>query len=220
MDLVAIGASAPTSPLRRSPPPARRPRARARSATVTPADRAEFTVVADGYPHVRAVCARCGALRGFACTGDFRVNASGKVIDIWLLYRCTCCASTYQLAVIERTAVTRIDRRLLTGAMANDRALAGRFARDQGLMRRNKVQLARGDAWELIPLPAHRGGLRAPVRIGCTLSPPLIVRADHLVAAALGRSRAAAAAAFRNGELALPPRRWAASIGQLPPRVW
>jgi hypothetical protein len=159
-----------------------------------------YEVVADGYPEICRVCPGCGGMQAFACTGNFRVNANGKLIDVWLLYRCKRCGFTYNFTVLERVPVHKIDRAVLEGAMANDKALAGRYARDLGLMRRNRVKLERGDDWRLVPREVDSDDTAPePRRYRCWLTPPLILRADHLAAAVLGTSRSAVAAWIRQG---------------------
>ena len=36
-------------------------------------------------------CGGCGKKREFVNSGKFRVNANGKNVDVWLIYRCSKC---------------------------------------------------------------------------------------------------------------------------------
>ena len=52
-----------------------------------------WRVAAAGAPTALRPCGACGAEAAFASTGQFRVNAQKKRLDVWLVYRCTTCGS-------------------------------------------------------------------------------------------------------------------------------
>ena len=145
-----------------------------------------FTVVSVAPPAIRTHCRKCGEDRRFACAERFRANGNGKLVDIWLLYRCLSCESTRNVAVVERTPVHRIGRRLLDAAYDNDPAVARRCARDVALLRRAGVAVDGGDEWSISEAPRSCAD-----RFVLELAEPLLVRLDAVAAAVLGRSRAA-----------------------------
>mgnify|MGYP001041365889 FL=1 len=51
-----------------------------------------------GYQVLRN-CPGCGCRAAYESTGSFRVNANGKRIDVWLIFRCKSCGRTYSLAI-------------------------------------------------------------------------------------------------------------------------
>jgi hypothetical protein len=153
-----------------------------------------------GYPTIERHCTGCGEDRAFVCSGRFRANSNGKLADIWLIYRCESCESTYNLEVIERRPVRRIDRRVFDGAQANDPDLAAAISRDLGLLRRRKVRLSAGDRWELDP-PSLSKDLAEGSRTVLAFSTPLVVRIDRLLASALGISRSALSHMLESGVL-------------------
>lgn len=55
-----------------------------------------------GLPKVVRRCASCGGPRPFVTTGRFRLNAQGRRIDVWLLYRCEACGAKYGATVYRR----------------------------------------------------------------------------------------------------------------------
>jgi hypothetical protein len=56
------------------------------------------------------------------------VNANGKRIDAWLIYKCTSCDNTWNRLVLERRHVSTIDPQLLSSLQANDPDLSRRLA--------------------------------------------------------------------------------------------
>ena len=152
-----------------------------------------FTVVSVAPPTIRAHCRKCGGARRFVCAERFRANSNGKLVDIWLLYRCTRCDATRNVTVVERTPVARIGRDLLDAAYDNDPTTARRIARDAPLLRRAGVAVDTGDEWTVScsggPALPNNGALD---RFVLEFDEPLLVRLDAVAAAALGVTRSAA----------------------------
>lgn len=146
-----------------------------------------FAVVSVAPPTIRTHCRSCGADRRFACRERFRVNASGKLVDIWLLYRCVRCDVTRNVTLVERTPVRRVRRDLLDAAYDNDAAVARRVARDAPLLRRAGVTIESGDEWMIVD-----GAAQVPSSFELALDEPLLVRLDTVLAALLGIGRRAA----------------------------
>ncbi|MGK6315295.1 DUF1062 domain-containing protein [Neorhizobium sp. DT-125] len=53
--------------------------------------RVEWTVIPKSPPRPILSCAGCGSQRPFRSSGRIRLNASGKRLDAWLIYKCTAC---------------------------------------------------------------------------------------------------------------------------------
>ena len=88
-------------------------------------------------PQLWLNCKRCRDSRPFRSSGKIRVNANGKRLDAWLIYKCTSCDSTWKLPVLERRHVRTIDPHVLTSLHANDPDVAHRLAFDvEGLRRK------------------------------------------------------------------------------------
>ncbi|MET1028600.1 MAG: DUF1062 domain-containing protein [Dongiaceae bacterium] len=92
--------------------------------------RLQFHLSQAEAPKIRRHCARCKVSRPFICSGNFRINANGKSLDAWLIYRCERCDCTWNYALHERVPVKEIDAAELNAMMQNDRALADRYAFD------------------------------------------------------------------------------------------
>lgn len=142
------------------------------------------TVTSTAAPTIRWRCPTCHRPETFASSDRFRANANGKLVDIWLVYRCRRCEATKNITVVERTPVRRVPPALLRAAEDNDATTARRVARDIDLLRRNGAAVAEGDTWRLDASAGANGRLRL------VFPEPLLVRLDAVVAGAtrLGRS--------------------------------
>ncbi|MFI5834207.1 DUF1062 domain-containing protein [Micromonospora sp. NPDC051300] len=133
-------------------------------------------------------CVDCPSESATTGDGRFRVNANGKLLDVWLLVRCVRCDRTSKLTVYERTPVGSFDPAELHGYHVNDNRLVARTLLDPALARRNRFALDWTDAWRLDPTPVPLGEAW-PVRVEVVLRDPIPVRPDRLVARGLGLSR-------------------------------
>jgi hypothetical protein len=91
-------------------------------------------------------CPRCRRSQRFECAHRFRVNANGKLVDVWLLFDCERCGSTAKLPVLERVPVSRIGRVRLDAFARNDPGLAAALAGDAALLKRGGFRIERAPA--------------------------------------------------------------------------
>ena len=75
-------------------------------------------------------------------SGKFRVNANGKSVDVWLIYRCKKCKHSWNLTIYERTKPGKIPTELFETFMENDDETAFAFGRDIGFLKRNNAELS------------------------------------------------------------------------------
>lgn len=149
-----------------------------------------WTVTPSLYPRPWRSCSRCGEPRPFRCSGKFRLNANGKRLDAWLVYKCTTCEETWNHAVIERRATRDIPPALRTALETNDAAAARRFAFDIAALRKSAHRVE-----EFADVGICRTLLRgAPaqarsIEIALAVPFPVALRLDRLLAAELGLSR-------------------------------
>ncbi len=129
---------------------------------VVPAPSVTWRVVPVRTPHVIRACPRCAAPRSFGSSDRFRVNASGRRLDVWLIYRCAICDFTWNLTVWERTAPKAIGAARLEAFLQNDPAAAWSCAFDGTLLRRAGARVERSTPVrvERCPLPEGRTTVR------------------------------------------------------------
>ncbi|MFI6316955.1 DUF1062 domain-containing protein [Nonomuraea sp. NPDC050556] len=133
-------------------------------------------------------CVDCRSESATTGEGRFRVNANGKLLDVWLLVRCVSCDRTSKLTVHERAPVRSFDPAELDGYHANDQGLVAARLLDPLLARRNRFTLDWAGAWEL-DAPSGWSDEAWPVRVEVAFDDPVPVRPEWLIAQGLGFSR-------------------------------
>jgi hypothetical protein len=59
-------------------------------------------------------------LRAFQSSGKIRLNANGRKLDAWLIYKCLACDKTWNRPLFERQNVRDIDPQTLEALQSND----------------------------------------------------------------------------------------------------
>lgn len=138
-------------------------------------------------PLLALQCVACPS--GHATVGDgrFRVNANGKLLDIWLLVNCVSCDRTGKLTVHDRVPVRSLPADLLAGYSDNSPSLVVDTLLDPLIARRNRFALDWYGCWELHAPAVPEGPW--PLRITVTFDDPVPVRPERLIARGLGVSR-------------------------------
>ncbi|WP_433440303.1 DUF1062 domain-containing protein [Nonomuraea sp. CA-141351] len=146
-----------------------------------------WTVRRTRLPLLALRCVDCRS--GLASTGDgkFRVNANGKLLDVWLLVACVSCDRTSKITVHDRVPVRYVDPILLEGYFGNSSALVARVLLDPLIARRNRFALEWDSCWELLaPSPPESPW---PVQVSVIFDDPVPLRPERLIAQGLGISR-------------------------------
>ncbi|MFU1855517.1 DUF1062 domain-containing protein [Sphingobacterium sp. NGMCC 1.201703] len=98
-----------------------------------------WAVSPNNTPLLKKSCSHCDS-KQFYCSEKFRINAQKKNVDVWLIYRCVKCDSTYNLTIFSRTRPTAIDSILFNKFQNNDTELAWKYAFSEETRRKNKVE--------------------------------------------------------------------------------
>ncbi|WP_040949031.1 DUF1062 domain-containing protein [Gorillibacterium massiliense] len=85
-------------------------------------------IIALETPKVLNKCHRCKKSTEFYCSEKFRGNAQQKSIDIWLIYKCVHCDSTWNYPILSRVHTNSMDKVLHQKFMNNDRETAWEYA--------------------------------------------------------------------------------------------
>lgn len=99
-----------------------------------------WKIKTEGLPVVIRNCPKCGNNAKYANSGKFRVNANKRNLDIWLIYYCEKCKSTYNLTIYERIAPQELSNSLLERFMNNDPTLSKEYGFDAVIHKRNKAE--------------------------------------------------------------------------------
>lgn len=92
-------------------------------------------------PAVLRYCKKCGKKREYLCSGEFRINAQQKALDIWLIYKCSHCNTTWNSTIYSRVSPQKLGTGLLERFSCNDKNLAMQYAMDLPLLRRNGAEI-------------------------------------------------------------------------------
>lgn len=97
----------------------------------------QWTIEPQTAPRPWLACSRCGGQRPFVCSGKTRLNANGRRLDAWLIYRCAVCEDTWNRPIFERRTVTSVAPDALAALQSNDPAWIRQVAFDiEGLRQR------------------------------------------------------------------------------------
>src|SRR5262245_3000233 len=82
--------------------------------------RVRWTITPRTAPQPWITCSGCGSLRAFRSSNKIRLNANGRKLDAWLIYKCTSCDRTWNRTIFERRNVRDIDPVTLEALQSND----------------------------------------------------------------------------------------------------
>lgn len=164
--------------------------------------RVRWTLIANRFPRPWRGCPRCGIQRAFECSGKFRLNANGRRLDAWLVYKCTTCDDTWNHTLFERRNARDLDPNLLSALETNDPVLVSRFAFDVMALRQSahRVEEFAGSVARKEEL-ADRPGTPRRLEIILSMPVPVSIRLDRLLATELGLPRARIAAMSDAGHI-------------------
>lgn len=168
--------------------------------------RVQWTIVHRTAPQPWLTCSRCSEPRRFRSSDKIRVNANGKRLDAWLIYKCTGCGSTWNRPILERRPVRTIEPDLLAALHASDAELTRRLAFDVEGLSRSAARVEKfGDA---LVTKAVLSASTTPARqleILCRVPEPIGLRLDRLLANELRLSRSRIQGMATTGDLAVFP---------------
>ena len=152
--------------------------------------RVRWTVTPQTPPRPWLACSRCHAVRPFRCSEKFRLNARGKILDAWLIYKCASCDNTWNRPVLERRNRRDIDPSYLHALETNDARWIRRYAFDVANLRNRAERVE-----EFMDVHTEKRLLSAGsnplsrLEILLAIPVPTSLRTDRLLASELGLSR-------------------------------
>ena len=148
-------------------------------------------------PRVLRPCSGCGRLSHFVSSDRFRVNAQQKSLDVWLIYRCINCKSTWNLTVHSRVNPRQLPKDTLSSYHENDRQSAWNVAFDKAIIERagGVIDFDVSVEFEKRYLESSEGTMR----IECVH--PLNLRLDRALSSALSLSRSSIQKLAKKGQI-------------------
>jgi hypothetical protein len=82
--------------------------------------RVRWTISPLTAPKPWIACSGCGSLKPFKSSGKIRLNANGKRLDAWLVYKCSDCEKTWNRTLFERRNIRDLSPSTLEALQGND----------------------------------------------------------------------------------------------------
>ncbi|MDF2589802.1 MAG: hypothetical protein K0S41_3643 [Anaerocolumna sp.] len=98
-----------------------------------------WSINTKGTPTIIKNCSKCGKQCEFINSGNFRVNANHKMLDVWLIYQCKKCNTTWNMEILSRTNAKSIDETSYKMFLENNKDLAEKYAFDINTLSKNKA---------------------------------------------------------------------------------
>jgi hypothetical protein len=170
-------------------------------------DRKALWVVKElGLPAIVKTCVSCRSARHHP-TEKFRVNASGKLLDVWMLICCERCGRTSKIPVHERVHVQSLPHSRLLLFEGNDPATARLLTMDTALAGRAGHRLDWSGTWELetdLPFYELESADAPPLEVVVQFELPAPIRVEKLLTTGFGLSRSAVRGMVGSGRVRLP----------------
>ena len=112
----------------------------------------EWTILPGEAPAIRRNCSGCRKSSIFRSSGNFRMNANGNKLDVWLIYRCEKCDTSWNMDIYTRTAPGMLGQDLYNRFLENDADTALEFGCRKEILSRNKAEAL----WEQVPLKVEK----------------------------------------------------------------
>src|SRR5258708_7505975 len=159
-----------------------------------------------GLPAIVKACVSCRSTRHHP-TGKFRVNANGKLLDVWMLICCELCGRTSKIPVHERIHVQVLEHERLLMFENNDPAMVRHLAMDGALTGKAACRLDWSGTWELetdMPFYELEREDPAALEVLVRFELPAPIRVEKLLTAGFGLSRSAVRGMVDSGRTRLP----------------
>jgi hypothetical protein len=156
-------------------------------------------------PVVSRRCPRCDLVRPFVSSDKFRINASGRKLDVWLIYKCGSCKQTWNSTIMSRVAPESLDRALYQSFLNNDRDTAWRYAFDYEVLKRNEAEFDPKIEFDVEGDRIPAGTTAPEARVRLVFQFLVSLRLETLLAHQLGVSRSKLEQLFDAGAVRTEP---------------
>jgi len=166
-----------------------------------------WTITPRIAPRPWIACGGCGTLKPFQSSGKVRLNANGKRLDAWLIYKCIDCARIWNRPLFERRTLKEIDPKVLEAAHFStpDWVRAQEF--DIAGLRRHAQRVDEFSEADIDKRDVGEGAMPGQIVIKLDVTLPTSLRLDRLLAGELGLSRSKLQSLHEQGLLVIEPGR-------------
>lgn len=151
----------------------------------------QWELVPENLPRVKRGCPKCNEKTYFINSERFRINANKNSIDIWLIYKCEKCKSTWNMTIYERINPCSISKHEYDKFLLNDKELAKEYAFNSSIYSKNKAEVILEDInYRLVQRELEAYYIREnELVIELVCKYPIELRVDKLLSDILGISR-------------------------------
>ncbi|MGY5779285.1 DUF1062 domain-containing protein [Rhizobium sp. LEGMi135b] len=166
-----------------------------------------WTISPKTSPQPWIACSGCGCQRPFSSSGKIRLNANGKRLDAWLVYKCIDCDKTWNRTLFERRAVHDLSPSTLEALQRSDPDWVRAQEFDLDGLKRKTTRIE-----EPPDVTIRKEAIRAAsdwtaLSIEISAEFPVNLRVDRLLASELAISRSRLQALHGRGKLEAHPDR-------------
>ncbi|MFL0266856.1 DUF1062 domain-containing protein [Candidatus Clostridium radicumherbarum] len=101
----------------------------------------QWELVPENLPIVKRSCPKCNEKTNYISSEKFRINANKNNLDIWLIYKCEKCKSTWNMTIYERIKPCNISKHEYDKFLSNDSELARKYAFNSSVYSKNKAEV-------------------------------------------------------------------------------
>ena len=166
-----------------------------------------WTLIPKIAPQPWLACSGCGGLRAFQSSDKVRLNANGRKLDAWLIYKCTGCDKTWNRTIFERKNVRDIDSATLEVLQSNDPDWIRTETFNLEALRRKSQRISEFAEFEIRKELLRETPDWKHLEIELSISFPTSARLDRLLASELRVSRSQLNALHESGLLKTNPDR-------------
>nr|ABD74838.1 conserved hypothetical protein [Sinorhizobium arboris LMG 14919] len=166
-----------------------------------------WTIVPVIPPRPWVACSGCGGLRAFQSSNKIRLNANGRKLDAWLIYKCLTCDRTWNRPIFERRNVRNISPAVLDALQSNDPSWIRAETFNLEALRRKSQRIDEFSDFEVRKELLNEAADWEHLEIELSVPLPSSTRLDRLLALELGISRSQLSALHQNALLRTKPDR-------------
>ncbi|MFC2251600.1 DUF1062 domain-containing protein [Labrys portucalensis] len=148
-----------------------------------------WTITPQIPPRPLRICAGCGVIRPFQCSGKARLNANGRRLDAWLIYKCPVCDKSWNRPLFERRSVRDIPPAMLAALQTNDPIWIRCQAFDLAALRSHAFHIEECDKIDIVRQVLDRPDVWSILHVELVVDLPAGIRLDRLLTRELGLSR-------------------------------
>jgi hypothetical protein len=158
-------------------------------------------------PQPWITCSGCGDLSPYQSSGKIRLNANGRKLDAWLIYRCLACDKTWNRPLIERRNIRDVDPATLEALHFSDPDWVRAREFDINRLRQCALRVEEFTEVDIGKEIIAEAAAPDATAIELKVALPTSLRLDRLLSAELGLSRSRLLDLYGRGRLRIDPDR-------------